>query len=310
MTEKPILVSTNIIVDDVWLADGTHKGFILGGAAVWAAVGARAWWPEVGIIAGVGDDLEAVSGGQLRAFGLRPDGELSRDPHTIRSKLVYLPDGERTETPAFGPEHFARLQATPADFPATLLPAAGTYIFRDLWPEFWRTYRHRRTQLGVTLWELQADVAEARHWPDVRALLPELDIVSLNRSEAKGLLGIDDAEDAAKALLDAGARAVVLRMGAEGALIAMQSERVTLTPPASNVIDVTGGGNSFCGGFLAGWCQKPGDLEHAARCGAAAAAICIAQYGLPKPSHLADAPALAARAKTTRWKLYDGAALA
>jgi len=301
MKETPsILVSTNIIIDDVWLADSIHKGFILGGAAVWAAVGAKAWWPEVGIIAGVGDDLDTVSGGQLRCFGLRPDGELSRHAHTIRSKLVYLADGERTETPEFGPEHFALLQVTPTDFPATLLPAAGTYIFRDLWPEYWMAYRARRTQLGVTLWEVQDDVAEARHWSGVRALLPELDIVSLNRSEAKRLLGTSDPEEAAKTLLDAGAKVVVMRMGAEGALIATQSERVRLSPPPSEVVDVTGGGNSFCGGFLAGWCERPGDLEHAGRCGAASAAICIAQYGLPKPSQLADAPTLARRTKTTR----------
>jgi len=99
MTEKPILASTNIIVDDVWLAEGTHKGFILAARRSGRRLGPRAWWPEVGIITGVGDDLETVSGGRLRAFRLKPDGELSRDAHTIRSKLVYLLDGERTETP-------------------------------------------------------------------------------------------------------------------------------------------------------------------------------------------------------------------
>ena len=71
------------------------------------------------------------------------------------------------------------------------------------------------------------------------------------------------------------------------------------------MVDVTGGGNSFRGGFLAGSCQKPGDLEHAAGCGAAAAAICIARYGLPKPSQLLNAPALAARAGTVSKQLRD-----
>src|SRR5262245_30594184 len=107
---KPILVSSNVIVDDVWLADGSHQGLAVGGAAVWAAIGAKVWYPDVGIVAGVGEDLDAVSGSQLRAFGLRPEGELIRDQRTIRSKLVYLEDGERTETPAFGSDHFAAMQ--------------------------------------------------------------------------------------------------------------------------------------------------------------------------------------------------------
>jgi sugar/nucleoside kinase (ribokinase family) len=63
------------------------------------------------------------------------------------------------------------------------------------------------------------------------------------------------------------------------------------------VVDVTGGGNAFCGGFLAGWCIRPGDLEHAGRCAAASAALAIAQIGLPAATHLREAPRLAARAQ-------------
>lgn len=295
---KPILVLSNIIVDDVYLADGSHQGLMLGGAAVWAAIGARIWHSEVGIVAGVGADLETVSAGQLREFGLRPEGELVRAAKTILSTLAYREDGERSETPAFGPDHFETMQVTPGEIPAALLPAAGSYVFRDLWPEFWRAYHERRNQLGTVLWELQGNLAEPRSWPHVRDILPDVDLFSLNRSEAQGLIGVDEPDAVADTLLAAGAPVVILRMGAEGALIATAGERLRVRPPVSPVVDVTGGGNSFCGGFLAGWCQKPGDLNHAARCAAASAALCIAQYGLPHPDRLGDAKALAAAAET------------
>ena len=281
----PLLVLSNVIIDDVWEADGKHRGLNLGGAAVWAAVGARFWWPAVGIVAGVGDDIEQVSGGLLRKHELLPDGEIKRTAHTIRSTLRYLPDGDRTETPNFGPEHFQSLQLVPADIPPSLRPAAATYIFRDLRPEFWDSYGEYRSQLGKTLWELQGDVAAATYWPAIKAQLSNVDIFSLNLAEAECLLGAGRSpQDLTSKLMDAGAGAVVLRMGARGAMVASGNGRLFVRPPNYKVVDVTGGGNAFCGGFLAGWALRPGDLEHAARTAAASAALCIGQYGLPDPA--------------------------
>jgi sugar/nucleoside kinase (ribokinase family) len=297
---RPLVVLSNIIIDDVWLADGTHQGQSVGGAAVWAAIGARAWWPQVGIAAGVGADLAEVTAGQLRDFGLLADGETVRHPNTIQSRLVYLQDGSRTETPAYGPDHFGQLQLTPADIAPTLLPAAGTYIFRDLWPQFWQAFGDHRQKLGYTFWELQHDIAAPKHWPVIRALLPALDIVSLNQAEAFSLFGDRDPVVQTRELLKGGARVVVVRMGANGALISTPKESVRVTPPRTRVTDVTGAGNAFCGGFLAGWCIKPGDIEYASRCAAGSAALAIAQIGLPPRESLNSAPRLATRTHVTR----------
>ncbi|WP_028734385.1 carbohydrate kinase family protein [Rhizobium leguminosarum] len=301
-THRSLLVMSNIIVDDVWLADGAHRGLNLGGAAVWAAVGARFWWPSVAIVAGVGDDLAQVSSGLLRKHSLIPDGELVRAAHTIRSILRYQSDGSRTETPSFGADHFGKMQVAPDDIPTQLLPAVATYVFRDLWPEFWESFAACRADLGTTMWELQGDVAERRHWPAIRSILSSIDIFSLNIAEGQGLLGDGlSPGEIATALLAAGAKVVVLRMGGQGALIAAGEQRLIIRPPKYAVVDVTGGGNSFCGGFLAGWACKPGDLEHAARAAAASAALCIAQYGLPDPSSATIAARLA-EVCTVEWE--------
>jgi sugar/nucleoside kinase (ribokinase family) len=279
---RPILVLSNIIIDDLWLADGTHLPHTLGGAATYAAVAARLWWDEVAIVAGVGTDLAAVTQGRLAAFGLRGEGHLARSPHTIQSRLVYRPDGSRTETPAHGPDHFATLQIAPGDIPSALLPAAGTYVFRDLDMAYWAGIRDRRGELGTILWELQDDGIAGR-WADVAALLPLVDLFSFNLSEARSLLGDMAVGDMASAVLAAGARAVVLRMGAEGALVATPEQRFGVTPPPSAVVDVTGGGNAFCGGFLAGWLTGKGNPVFAARRAAASAAHALAQFGPANP---------------------------
>lgn len=278
----PLLVLSNIIIDDLWFADGSNLPNTLGGAASYAAVAARLWWENVAIVTGVGTDFEEVTKGKLIASGLRDEGHLRRSPHTIQSRLVYRADGSRTETPAYGPEHFASLQVLPEDIPAALRPAAGTYAFRDLDMPYWASFERVRPDLGTVLWELQDDRIAGR-WSDISVLMRLVDLFSCNLSEARSLFADPRPEAMCDAVLATGVKAFVLRMGSEGALVATPTRRLRVTPPPAPVIDVTGGGNAFCGGFLAGWLLRPGDAEFAARCAASSAAHALGQFGPANP---------------------------
>jgi sugar/nucleoside kinase (ribokinase family) len=279
--QRSILVMSNVILDDVQYPDGTLHPRTLGGAAVYAAAAASMWWAQIGIVAGVGSDFDETAGAALARYGIRREGLIVRDANTIQSKLTYQADGERSETPVYGRDHFARLQLTPADIPEVLLPAAGTYIFRDTWLDFWSAFQSLRNNLGTVMWELQGDAARAHNLSSIASLFRQVDLFSLNVAEADRLLGISAPESIVTHLIGAGAPVVVLRMGADGALVSNGREQLHVKPPPSPVVDVTGGGNAFCGGFLAGWCQRLGDLEHASRCAAASAALTLAQHGLP-----------------------------
>jgi sugar/nucleoside kinase (ribokinase family) len=278
---KPVLILSNVIIDDLQFADGSSRPHTPGGAALYAAIAASQWWDDVAVVAGVGADFHQLVGEALHPHKLRHGGWINRDPHTIQSKLVYSPDGERTETAVYGSQHFAKMQLTPADIPTSLLPAAGTYIFRDLWPAFWSAWRALRGNLGYVLWELQFDVSSPPSLEDIASLLNEVDAFSLNLAEARALLGPISPQTMVTRLSDAGGRLIVLRMGGEGSLVYNGEQLLHVAPPPSVVKDVTGGGNAFCGGFLAGLCSRPFDLEHAARCATASAAATIAQHGLP-----------------------------
>jgi sugar/nucleoside kinase (ribokinase family) len=297
---RPLLVLSNVILDDIRLADGSERPGQLGGAAVYAAVGAAFWWPKVGIVAGVGADLDERTQGRLNTFGLLPQGLLQRDPCTISSRLVYALDGSRSETPLYGEAHFQRLQITPDDIPLDLLPAAATYIFRGVDPSFWMGIRRQRETLGVILWELEDDPALSSLWTEVEKLLPVVDIISLNLSEATSLLGDTSAMKLVERLLTAGALRVLLRMGADGALIADRNVWVRLMPPKSSIIDVTGGGNCFGGAFLAAYQAQPEDIERASRCAAASAARCLGQFGPPNPLDREGLEELADRTRLRR----------
>jgi len=85
-------------------------------------------------------------------------------------------------------------------------------------------------------------------------------------------------------LLENGAVLVALRMGAEGSLIASREGDLFQVPavPAEKVIDVTGAGNAFCGGWITGMVET-GDLTVAARRAAVSASLAIEQYGALYP---------------------------
>jgi len=279
----PLLAFASVIFDRIREADGTQHPPVAGGAGLYAAAAMAPWWPHVALVAGVGDDFDALGGGISARYGFDPRGLVVRDARSIQSLLTYGPGGERTEAPELGDAHFARLQLAPDDIDDGLLPAAGCYVFRDEDPAFWTAFHRRRDQFGIVLWELHADAARADRARAIGALLPMIDILSLNQAEADALLGARPAAAQVEALLAMGARTVLLRMGAKGALIAGQGALLRLRPPPGPVVDVTGGGNAFSGGFLAGWRRKPGDLTRAARCAAASAALAIARRGPPAP---------------------------
>jgi sugar/nucleoside kinase (ribokinase family) len=92
-------------------------------------------------------------------------------------------------------------------------------------------------------------------------------------------------------LTDAGTSIVTLRMGPEGSLVYARSGashlksamHLAVHVPAvpTNVIDPTGAGNAYCGGFLVGYILT-GDVLTAARYGAVAASFLVEQVGLPE----------------------------
>jgi sugar/nucleoside kinase (ribokinase family) len=145
--------------------------------------------------------------------------------------------------------------------------------------------------------------------------LTHVDVVSPNHAELGAFFGYshpdskidrDTVEAHAKTFLDAGAgadsrSAIVVRCGAEGCYIRSQDVNKWLpayhSPSASSsashdaarsggkVVDPTGGGNGFLGGFAVGLVRSGRDLVEAALCGSVAASYCIEQVGMPRLSH-------------------------
>ena len=92
---------------------------------------------------------------------------------------------------------------------------------------------------------------QGRWMEDLRRCLPHLDLMFLNEDEARMATGSATPERAARRLLDAGARMVVIKLGPRGCGIFAADTDILVPGFTVDVKDTTGAGDCFVGGFLA-----------------------------------------------------------
>lgn len=174
--------------------------------------------------------------------------------------------------------------------------------------------RRREAQIpdrrkAIIIWEPVPDTCVPAELPNLYKALQYVDVISPNHEELASLFnythpegfftGVDKAavERQSNQLLARGigpARengAVVVRVGREGCFVASLEKRRWLpayyhhhqdSTNGIKVVDPTGGGNGFLGGFAVGLVRSGGmDIVEAARWGTVAASFCIEQVGVP-----------------------------
>ena len=111
------------------------------------------------------------------------------------------------------------------------------------------------------------------------------DFLIPNESEAALLTGMPvesaaQAEAAARELLRRGAKCVMVTLGAQGAMVCVEGSEAVLVEAfrVGAVLDTTGAGDAFCGGFAAALSEGSSVLE-AARFGCATAGISVTRAG-------------------------------
>jgi sugar/nucleoside kinase (ribokinase family) len=84
-------------------------------------------------------------------------------------------------------------------------------------------------------------------------MLPLIDVLMPNESEARFISGKEDRDSAVKALQDWGVPIVALKLGASGANVYTENDTYVCTVASAEGGDSVGAGDSFDAGFLAGW---------------------------------------------------------
>ena len=104
----------------------------------------------------------------------------------------------------------------------------------------------------------------------------------VNQEEAEQYTGRADVVSAARILLNMGPEVVVIKMGASGSFVSHNNRGVFVPVfPVKSVLDPTGAGDSFAGGFMGylSQTQKP-DFIEAVIMGSAMASFCVEGFGM------------------------------
>ena len=293
------LIAFGIILDDLVFPDGRTVMGTLGGGGPQTAFGMRlpalAGWTEtsggVGLAAGVGRDLPDSARAWLAAAGIDLAGVRETELPTPRAWQMLERDGRRAQVwRVEGSVVSAQLGRTLKRIPESYRQAKGFHLgIHPDEPDL--DFIHQlRSMAGIGI-PAYHPVISLEPWKPadrplsdaaLRQLCIAADIFSPNVAEARSLVGNGTPDELVRRLADAGASIVTLRMGPEGSLVYSPSVTQIYVPAIpTNVIDPTGAGNAYCGGFLAGYVQT-GDVLTAARFGAVAASFLVEQVGLPE----------------------------
>ncbi|MSU88770.1 sugar kinase [Rhodobacteraceae bacterium 2CG4] len=271
---------------------GPHYRMGYGGDISNAAIAAARQGASVGMLTALGDDMfgaglrglwrdEGVDAAGVAVHPDAPTGVYFVKPHASGRDFTYLRKGSAASLygPVDLPEALirdARLLHVSAISQAVSEPmraaasaaidiarGAGVKVSYD-------------TNLRLKLWDLEL----ARE--TIFAALERTDVIFPSDDEARQLTGLEDVDAMLDRFLGFGAGLVVMKMGAEGAVVAGHHLRERIPPAPSTPVDSTGAGDSFAGAFLA-YLLETDDPVLAARRAARVAAGTVSGYGAIDP---------------------------
>jgi cytidine kinase len=274
---------SGLIIDDIVLPDGRTSFNTLGGSGTHALVGMRIWSNRLGYFAAVGSDFDPIHRDLLERLGVDSRGLIERDGYpTARAWQLFEPDERRVEVFRTDIEEFYRQEAQFEEMPSDYLEARGYHLHYGTLAQMVELAEKLRSvnPAARLLWE-----PNSHHFrgtgDEFQAVLSRVDLVSPDLEEARQMTGQSTTDGMVETLLGWGAPTVALRMGARGSLVASAGGEVYAVPAVpTTVVDTTGAGDAYCGGFLVALGSGVDVAEAGARA-AVSASFAIEQFGVP-----------------------------
>lgn len=276
-----LLVVGSIGIDTIEAPSGIATD-VLGGAATYFSVAASYFGP-VRLVGVVGDDFPAEHRQFLETRKIDTTGlEIRSGGKTFRWRGKYSADMNSRETLEvhlnvlgdFNPQLPDSYRDCPFVFLANGAPTTQLAVLEQM----------RAPKLAVAdtmdLW------INTQH-DELLRLLKRIDGLVINDQEARMLADTDNLVQAGRTIQSMGPRFVVLKKGEHGAMFFSRDETYVMPAyPTADVVDPTGAGDSFAGGYM-GFIASNGDstatnLKRAMACGTVTASYTVEGFSLSR----------------------------
>ena len=264
---------------------------IIGGAATYITLSASYFTKENNLVAVVGDDFPQSMIDTLVSHGVNVDGlEIRKGEKTFFWSGKYHDDMNTRDTVEVHlnvMEHFDPIipdqyQDCQYLMLGNTAPAIQHMVVKRM--------KNRPRLIVLDTMNLWIDIANA----DLKALLPDVDVLVLNDEEARQLTGDYALVRAAATIKAMGPKTVIIKKGEHGALL-FHEDRIFAAPalPLEEVFDPTGAGDTFAGGFI-GHLANTDDIsfdnmKRAVIYGSAMASFCVEKFGAERIMNLSKA---------------------
>ena len=260
------------------MPDGRQLSDRLGGDSLYAAIGARAFADDVELVTRLGRRFppQLVDALETAGYGA---GLIPTEHDTVRLRVEWGVEGRGRFTFHEEAGTYEDTTPVPGEIPAALTDRLeAVHVAPVPFPQMAALVRWARPRAKLLAVDPHYEHVSGteEQW---RGLLPLVDAFLPSRDEATALLGgWPGPEDAVRELASWGAGVAVVKLGAEGSIACRDEEIVRMGAATTNLVDPTGCGDAFCGGFLVGL-QETGDLRTALAHGAVAASFAGEGHG-------------------------------
>ncbi len=271
---RDIVAIGSIALDDVETPFGRREGTV-GGSLVYFSYAASIF-SKVSLVGVVGRDFPKEILNELKERGCSIEGIEVKDGKSFRWAGVYQKGREDPKTLKTELGLFGEFNPEP---PKSFKRAKILYL-GNLTPQL----------QGGLLKKIDADIVAMdtmNHWiqssrEELLKILPSIDVFFLNRQEAEMLTGESGSYPSCKRLLSMGPKTVVLKRGEAGAMMCNHNE-VSIVPgyPIEKVVDPTGAGDSFAGGFL-GYFASGGTMRRALATAIAVSSFSVESFSVER----------------------------
>jgi sugar/nucleoside kinase (ribokinase family) len=285
-----LLTVGTVAFDDIETPSGRAEK-VVGGACTYISLAASYFVNPVRVVSVVGDDFPEDTLDYLRRRGVNLEGLQvkkgeksffwagryhsnfnSRD--TLDTQLNVLADFDPVLPEVYRKSDYLML--------GNLTPQVQMRVLDQL--------THRPKLVALDTMNFWMDIA----LDDLKKVLEKVDVLTINDEEARQLSGEHSLLNASKVIHKMGPKYLIIKKGEHGALLFHRGQ-IFFAPalPLAEVIDPTGAGDTFAGGFM-GWIAKTDDtsfenMKRAVVYGSAMASFCVEAFSIERLKGLTPA---------------------